>query len=99
MDNYFQCYFIYITRSCYLRLTLYGYRETPSCNHFKSYNARSIKPTHYSECKVINNDYNFTSKKGKPLKCVGLDTSEAQTENTRVGINYNYNSIYTNEKK
>ena len=44
-----------ITRSCYLRLTLYGYRETPFSNHFmKTCNPKSIKPTDYKRRKVIN---------------------------------------------
>ena len=48
-----------ITRSYYLRLTLCGYRETPSCDHLITCNARSIKPIHYKRINIIN----FNNKK------------------------------------
>ena len=52
-----------ITRSCYLRLTLYGCRETPFSNHFKTCNPKSIKPTDYKQSNIINHTMKDTTKK------------------------------------
>ena len=53
-----------ITRSCYLRLTLYGYRETPFSNHFmKNHNAKSIKPNHHGNGNFNNYKCMDASKK------------------------------------
>ena len=77
MDNYKNQFTIWITtfnadssitRSCYLRLTLYGFRETPFSNHFKTCNPKSIKPINYKCSNIINADYNYANKK-LPLKC------------------------------
>ena len=47
-------------------------QKTPFSNHFEPCNPKSIKPINYKGIKVINNDYNFTSKKRKEPKVVGL---------------------------
>jgi len=64
-----------ITRSCYLRLTLYGYRETPFSNHFlKNHNAKSIKPNHHGNGNFNNYKCMDASKKvnGEAIWLVAL---------------------------
>ena len=72
MDNYKNQFIIWITtfnadssitRSCYLRLTLYGFRETPFSNHFKTCNPKSIKPTDYKQSNIINTELYYAIKK------------------------------------
>ena len=53
-----------------IRLTLYGCPETPSCNHFKKHNARSIKPSRYA---IINLEIiNYTMQIKKESGASGL---------------------------
>ena len=76
MDNYNMQLIIWITtfnaessitRSCYLRLTLCGYRETPYRNHFmKSCNPVSIKPNDYNQSKFMNYNLKDATKKVCP---------------------------------
>ena len=77
LDNYKNQFIIWITtfnaessitRSCYLRLTLCGYRETPFSS-LKPCNPKSIKPTDYKQSKFMN--YKLYHAKGKWLKAVG----------------------------
>ena len=84
MDNYNNQIIIWITtfnaessitRSCYLRLTLYGYRETPFSNHFlKNHNAKSIKPNHHGNGNFNNYKCMDASKKvnGEAIWLVAL---------------------------
>ena len=46
-----------------IRLTLYGFPESPFSNHFKNYNAKSIKPIHYNYSNIINYKLKVTSIK------------------------------------
>ena len=55
-----------IWRSYYLRLTLYGFPETPFSNHFKTCNPKRFKPNNYKCGNIINTQLYFTSKKGNP---------------------------------
>ena len=67
MDNYKNQFIIWITtfnaessitRSCYLRLTLYGYRENPLQKPFNEpCNPVSIKPNDYKHSNIINCNY------------------------------------------
>ena len=77
MDNYNKQIIIWVVtfnavssiwRSHYLRLTLYGFPETPFSNHFKTCNPKSIKPINYKCSNIINYKLNYANKK-LPLKC------------------------------
>ena len=60
---------VLIWRSYYLRLTLYGFPETPFSNHFKTCNPKSIEPNNYKCGNIINYKLNYANKK-LPPKCV-----------------------------
>ena len=72
VDNYKNQFIIWITtfnaessiwRSCYLRLTLYGFPETPFSNHFKTCNPKSIEPNNYKRGNIRNYKLIHTNKK------------------------------------
>ena len=80
MDNYNKCSYynmlIYF-QSAYLVgggdkfASPYMVSDNPLQYHvIETCNPVSIKPNNYKRSKVINNDYNYASIKGKPLKCV-----------------------------
>ena len=73
----------FITRSCYLRLTLYGYRENPLQYHLKTCNPVSIKPNDYKRGNIINKYYNFASKKRKEPTAVWFSTIGSLNRNVR----------------
>ena len=47
-----------------MRLTLYGFPETPFSNHFKPCNPKSIKPIDYRQSNIINYKLYFAIEKG-----------------------------------
>ena len=81
----------FITRSCYLRLTLYGYRETPFSNHFKTCNPKSIKPTDYKQSNIINADYKYANKKRAWTRLIEIQALDKQKlSRSPSSINYKY---------
>ena len=64
----------FITRSCYLRLTLYGCRETPFGN-LEPCNPKSIKPTDYKQSNIIN-QYMKDANNKKGLKRMSPNSVE-----------------------
>ena len=92
MDNYNKQLIIWVVtfnaessiwRSYYLRLTLYGFPETPFSNHLKNYNAKSIKPNHYSYGKFNNYKLRYANKKGKGQSDLVLSTLPFYKQNVR----------------
>ena len=75
MGNYFQA--VSLSGGDVTFASHYGFPENPFSNHLKTCNPKSIKPTNYKRGNIINTIFNFQSKKGKPLKCVGCSTSRA----------------------
>ena len=58
-------------------------QKTPSCNHFKNCNARSIKPIHYNGCKLNNYKMKHTNKKGKGQSGLVICTLPFYKQNVR----------------
>ena len=67
-----------IWRSYYLRLTLYGFPETPFSNHFKTCNPKSIEPNNYKRGNIINYKLNYANKKKEEPAAVWLVVPQAQ---------------------
>ena len=102
MDNYNKQIIIWVVtfnavasiwRSYYLRLTLYGFPETPFSNHFKTCNPKSIKPTNYKRGNIINYKMNYANKKRNAPEVCWYSTSEARI-NRSIIIIINYNLYY-----
>ena len=75
--------------------------KTPFSNHFKNYNAKSIKPNHYSYGKFNNYKLRYANKKGKGQSDLVLSTLPFYKQNVRTlyiinAIKYNQMEINGN---